>query len=296
VKVRVLAAVLLALTLPLLTAVPASADAVTQLPGGGWSVLPTTTAGGEVAIVPGPDTPPAGIGSLRMRVATSTDLVLIGNNLGQLMERPWSGLSASYSTFIPAGSPPDFTPTMRFAGFASVVGGVPTGFTTLSFEPRLQTTTPVVSGEWQEWTLGPDSTVWGTLAASEECGQSNPCTFAEFQEFFPTGVWGQAQIGIGTGVTGATGFVDAVTVVDRDTELFTDFGPALAATPSATPSAPSATPSPSPGLPVTGSGDPRWLVLAGVLLVGFGLVFGLNRRSPRPSAPPRPGPRRPPRS
>jgi hypothetical protein len=275
---RLLTGGLLTLVFSVLGATPASADAVTELPGGGWSVLPApdTTAGGSAAIVRGPQTPPAGIGSLRMQVATAADRVLIGNELGQQAARPWSGLSASYYTYIPAGSAPEFTPTMRFAGFTSVVNGTPTGFTTLSFEPRLQATTPVVDGEWQQWTLGPTSTVWGTLAAAGQCPQNDPCTFAEFQTFFPTGVWGQVQLGLGTGVAAATGFVDAVTVMDRTTRLFTDFGPAVAASPS-----PSASPGrpPAAGLPVTGMPDLRWLVLAGVSLTVLGFVLARTART-----------------
>jgi hypothetical protein len=279
VKRRFLTVGLLTLAFCVLAATPASADAVTRLPGGGWHVLDSTTPGGSVAIVTGPDTPPAGIGSLRMQVATAADRVLIGNELGELEARPWSGLSASYFTFVESGSPPAFAVTMRFAGFQQFTPPAnAVNFTTLSFEPSRQG--EVVGGEWQEWELGPTSVVWQSNAADAAfCVQADPCTFAQFVDRYPTGVWGQVQLGIGTGVAAATGFVDAVTVVDRTTRLSTDFGPV--ASPSASPS-----PSPVPGLPVTGMPDLRWPVLAGVSLILLGLILALparrRRRSSRP--------------
>lgn len=279
-KRRFLTIGLLTLALPVLIATPASADAVAHLPGGGWSVLPApdTTAGGSVAIVTGPDTPPSGVGSLRMHVETAADRVLVANNLGQDTARPWSDLSAAFWTFVEAGNPPEFAPTMRFAGFTSVVGGQPTGFTTMSFEPRIQQTTQVVAGVWQQWTLDDNALVWGTLGAAGECPQNAPCSFADFKAAFPTGFWFQAQLGLGTGVEAATGFVDAVTVVDGNTSqsVFTDFGPPVSPSPSASPS-----PSPVPGLPVTGMPDLRWPVLAGVSLIILGLVLALPARRPR---------------
>jgi hypothetical protein len=277
---RILTIGLLTLALSALVATPASADTVAHLPGGGWFVLPApdTTAGGSVAIVTGPDTPPSGVGSLRMHVETDTDRVLVANELGQQTARPWSDLSAAFWTFVEAGSSPEFTPTMRFAGFTSVVNGMPAGFTTMSFEPRIQQTTSVVGGEWQQWTLGPNSRVWGTLGATGQCPQNAPCSFAEWQAAFPTGFWFQVQLGLGTGVAAATGFVDAVTVVDGSTSqsVFTDFGPAVPASPSASPS-----PSPGPVLPVTGMPDLRWPVLAGVSLILLGLVLALPVRRRR---------------
>jgi hypothetical protein len=279
VKRRLLTIGLLTLALSVLVATPASADAVNALPGGGWSVLPApdTTAGGSATIVTGPDTPPAGIGSLRLHVDTAADRVLVANDLGQLMARQFSDLSASYWTFISAGSSESAAPSMRFAGFTQPPF-VNENFTTFVFEP-IEQSTPVQGGVWQQWTLDDNSMVWGTLAAAAGCPITAPCTFARWKELFPDSVWGQVQLGIGTGPINATGFVDAVTVVDAGTNarLFTDFGPAVPASPSAVPS-----PSPTgPVLPVTGMPDLRWPVLAGVSLIILGLVLALPARRRR---------------
>src|SRR5689334_7323119 len=78
----------------LTTAVPAAAQTVRTLPGGNWSVLVDTTAGGSAGIVRGPAVPPVGVGSLHLHVTTATDRVLVGTDLGNLASRPWSALSA----------------------------------------------------------------------------------------------------------------------------------------------------------------------------------------------------------
>lgn len=262
-----------------LTATAAKAEVVTGLPGGTWSVLPDTTAGGTASIVAGPGTPPAGTGSLRLTVATAADRVLVGTDLGQPLPRPWGGLSAEYSTFVPEGSPASFTPTLRIAGF-QVIAPAPAQFTTLSFEPSRNGT--VVPGQWQTWTLGPTSVVWQTNATDGFCVQATPCTLAQFVAQYPGGAWGQAQLGIGSGVAGpAEGFADAVTIRDGAQVLFTDFDPVPP------PASPSPTPSPEESpqeiLPVTGhsSRDVTGLGLAAAVLIllGTGLVVLAARRS-----------------
>src|SRR5882724_4894658 len=78
----------------MLIATAADAAVVTTLPGGTWSVLPDTTAGGTAAIVTGPGAPPAGTGSLRLTVASTADRVLVASDLGASMARPWAALTA----------------------------------------------------------------------------------------------------------------------------------------------------------------------------------------------------------
>ncbi|MEV0270471.1 LPXTG cell wall anchor domain-containing protein [Hamadaea sp. NPDC050747] len=271
--VRGIASSLAGLAAILTLATAAAADTVHSLPGGNWSVLPDTTAGGSVAIVPGPGTPPAGTGSLRLHVDGTADRALAGTDLGELTTRPWSALSASYSTYVEAGGSESFTPTLRFAGF-QVVTPVPQNFTTLSFEPRHNGT--VTPGQWQQWTLGPDSIVWQSTTTDGFCVQATRCTLAEFAAHYPAGAWGQAQLGLGSGVAGpAYGYADAVTVTDGTTSQFTDFDPTPA--PSASPSV---KPSPTgPTLPDTGTqvGTPA-LIGVGLLVMGAALTFGLRRR------------------
>jgi LPXTG-motif cell wall-anchored protein len=145
----------------------------------------------------------------------------------------------------------------------------------------------VTPGEWQHWTLGPDTTVWQSNAGDGGfCVQSAPCAFADFVARYPGRGWGEAQLGLGSGVAGpATGFVDAVTIDDGPQSAFTDFDP-----PAASPS-PTATPKPGPSrsgvahkptLPETGQPDVGWLALIATTLVatGGGLVLAARRRRP----------------
>ncbi|NUR71923.1 MAG: LPXTG cell wall anchor domain-containing protein [Hamadaea sp.] len=272
-RIRHIVSGLAGLLAALTVATAAAADTVHTLPGGNWSVLPDTTAGGSVTIVTGPGTPPAGIGSLKLHVDGASDRALAGTDLGALATRPWSGLSASYSTYIADGDPDGFTPTLRFAGF-QVVTPAPANFTTLSFEPRHNGT--ITPGAWQQWTLGPDSIVWQTNTGDGFCGQAAKCTLAEFAARYPAGAWGQAQLGLGSGVAGpADGYADAVTITDGTTSQFTDFDPTPV--PSRTPSA---QPSPTgPTLPDTGTDAVSPALVGGLLLaVGTALAYGLRRR------------------
>ncbi|HEY1486348.1 MAG TPA: hypothetical protein VGF84_09595, partial [Micromonosporaceae bacterium] len=200
VRLTVPLAMLLAMSAAVLFATAAQAAVVSTLPGGTWSVLASTTDGGTAAIVSGPDNPPAGDGSLKLAVASAADRALVGSDLGKLTARSWGDLSASFSTHVPADSPPSFAPSLRFAGFQMLVPN-PVGFTTLSIEAsRNGTVTP---GTWQRWELGPATIVWQSNAGDGGfCIQSDPCTFAEFVARYPAGGWGEAQLGLGSGVAG----------------------------------------------------------------------------------------------
>jgi hypothetical protein len=168
---------------------------------------------------------------------------------GESRARPWSGLAGSYATFVPDGSPAASAPTLRFTGFQLATSQ----FTTLSFEPsRNGTVTP---GQWQTWTLGPDSIVWQTNATGAFCQRASPCTLAQFAARYPNGVWGTAQLGLGSGVAGlATGYADAVAIGD---------GPAGTGTPNA---------------PAT-----AWIG-AGVALIGVALLVAVRRQPGRRTA------------
>jgi LPXTG-motif cell wall-anchored protein len=254
----------------------ADATVVSTLPGGTWSVLPSSTSGGTIAVVSGPGTPPAGTGSLRLTVDSAADRAIIGSDLGELTARSWADLTASFSTYVPAGSTPSAAPSLRFAGFQELVPAA-TGFTTLSVEAtRNGTVTP---GQWQKWTLGPTTIVWQSNATDGGfCIQSAPCTFAQFVARYPTGGWGEAQLGLGSGVPGPeSGYVDAVTISDGPQSSFTDFDPPASPTPTPTPTRPGGA---KPTLPVTGQSDELALgLIAGLLLTfGSGLVLATRRR------------------
>jgi LPXTG-motif cell wall-anchored protein len=265
----------LAALVSILIASAAQATVVSVLPGGTWSVLPSATAGATEAIVTGPATPPAGTGSLRLTVESAADRAIIGSDLGVSTARPWAGLTASFSTYVPVGGSVHDAPSLRFAGF-QVITPAPLAFTTLSVEASRNGT--VKPGQWQTWTVGPTTTVWQSNATdSGFCVQSAPCTFAAFVARYPAGAWGEAQLGLGSGIAGpATGYVDAVTVTDGPETSFTDFDP-----PSVPPTTkPKPKPAPKvPTLPVTGPHDLLWLALAGAALVllGSGLLLTARR-------------------
>jgi LPXTG-motif cell wall-anchored protein len=278
----VLLTLLLATSTAVLLPATARAAVVSTLPGGTWSILDSTTDGGTATIVTGPGSPPAGDGSLKLTVASTADRALVGSDLGKLKARSWADLSAFFSTYVPADGSPSFAPSLRFAGFQQLVPS-PAGFTTLSVEAsRNGTVTP---GQWQHWRLGPATVVWQSNATDGGfCIQSAPCTFAEFVARYPAGGWGEAQLGLGSGVAGpATGFVDAVTISDGPESAFTDFDPpAVSPSPSKTP-----TPVPSrtgvadkPTLPETGQPDVLWLSLiaTALLMAGSGLILAARRR------------------
>jgi hypothetical protein len=99
-------------------------------------------------------------------------------------------------------------PVLKFAGWQAGT----TAFTTLTFgQPGNGT---AASGTWQTWVLSDDSMVFQSNASDGGfCIQSAPCTYGEFAARYPTGVWGQLQLGLGSGApSGATGFADAASV------------------------------------------------------------------------------------
>jgi hypothetical protein len=191
--------------------------------GEGWAIHPDQTDGGHERFVEGPATPPAGRGSLEMSVDSTTDLSLVFTvpRPGTQEAWPWGGLTGEYSTFTydeiaPGGS----TPALRIIGYQVFqpppVGA--SGFTTLIFTGDLNGT--ITPGQWQTWTLGPDSLVTQSNASDGFCVQPTTCTLAQFAAQYPDGAWGQVQVGVGTGsIGGSRGFADAISVSQDGTEL-----------------------------------------------------------------------------
>lgn len=182
--------------------------------GVGWAVHPDSTDAAGVTFVEGPATPPLGRGSLELYAPTSTDRALAfavptGEPGGDPLALPWTGLSASYATFVPEGGSSSSTPTLRILGYQILAGTV--GFTTLSFQPPFD---EVVPGEWQTWDIGPASEVFQSNTSDENfCIQSDPCTVSEFAGRYPNGGWGEVQVGIGAGAPAESlGYADAVVV------------------------------------------------------------------------------------
>ncbi|HEX2384864.1 MAG TPA: hypothetical protein VHI95_19625, partial [Acidimicrobiales bacterium] len=169
---------------------------VSVLDGGrglGWAPHPDQTAGGTEQFVEGPLTPPAGTGSLEMKVAEATDRAFIffiprpttgatpPGSQGPFLPTPWGDLEgSSFSTFTAdTAAPASSIPALKFVGYQQFNSNNPllsSGFTTLNFEGANQGT--VAANEWQTWTLGLDSLVWQTNQTEDPgfCPQAAPCT------------------------------------------------------------------------------------------------------------------------
>ncbi len=106
------------------------------------------------------------------------------------------------------------------------------GFTTLNFEGAKQQTTAPAANVWQTWTLGPTSMVWQSNQTTDPgfCPQATPCTLADFAAHYPNGAWGQIQVGLGTGLTPVTSYVDDVQISDGTSTFSYDFDPIPAPT------------------------------------------------------------------
>jgi hypothetical protein len=206
-RLAVVAVVAAAVTTP--AALAQAVTVVDTIPGQGWEVDPSTTAGGTLRLVEGPATPPAGRGSLELGVAAATDFALLTNTLG-LVPRPFTDLTGSWSTFVPAGANPGSTAgSVRFPSFQDATTG--TGFTTVSVEASRQGT--VVADAWQTWAIDGSSIVWQTNTTDGFCLQATPCTLAAFAAQYPNGAWGTVQLGVGSGVAGPVlGYVDALSL------------------------------------------------------------------------------------
>jgi hypothetical protein len=192
--------------------------------GNGWAVDPANPGGGGVeTLVEGPGTPPEGRGSLELTTPSSADRAQVYINPAGATLSSWSSLTGeAFSTFTFATvNPGSSLPVMKFAGWqAGTTAGT---FTTLTFgQPG---NGAAASGAWQQWTLSADSTVFQSNAADGGfCVQAAPCTFEQFLTRYPTGLWGQLQIGLGSGTApGTTGFADAVSVTHDATSYSYDF-------------------------------------------------------------------------
>lgn len=175
--------------------------------GAGWAIDLTNPGGNGVErFVEGPAVAPSGRGSLELTTPTASDRAQIYTNPEGLVPSPWSTLQgASFSTFtFDTVNTLSSLPTMRFAGFQAGA----TGFTTLSFGARGNGA--AVAGQWQTWTLSAESEVFQSNTADGFCTQAVPCTFESFVAQYPSGVWGQMQLGLGSGApAGAVGYADS---------------------------------------------------------------------------------------
>ncbi len=201
----------------------ASHTDVTVTPGAlnGWGFLQESPTALETGtFVTGPDTPPAGVGSVQLAVTASEGHIVAtqaydGTRLDEISV-------LEYSTYQPG---PTLAATLQFGikyrPTDTAFGG------RLVFEPY-QTVGTVGAG-WQTWSpltgkwWGSNTSANGTgLGASGECSQNFPCTWSRVLELFPN-----AEIGNGGNPTdgpllfkvgalgswpGFTGNVDKLTI------------------------------------------------------------------------------------
>ncbi len=188
---------------------------VDTLPGQGWFHIPQSgiDTTGTVALVNGPDTPPAGSGSLQLTIDLSTDKAAVGNMTAfPLSSRPHlirDITTVSFSTYVPAGGISSHVPVLKFGGYQQPGSNA---FTTLNIDPtRLGT---VTMGIWQTWVLNDSSLVSDTNTPSgSPCSQSVPCAFSVYKSTFPDAHFIDIQLAVGSGAsTPGSGYVDDVTV------------------------------------------------------------------------------------
>src|SRR4051794_2866057 len=104
--------------------------------------------GGTAAFLPGPGSPPLGIGSLQLTTPTGADKIQAFNydHIGTTLS---SIDTLGYSTYRTAGDLQQDTALNMEVDFNGPAAG---GFTTLVFEPVYNTDQgSVVSGQWQTW-------------------------------------------------------------------------------------------------------------------------------------------------
>jgi hypothetical protein len=210
--------------------------------GQGWAAHPDQTTGAIERFVPGPLTPPSGIGSLEMTVASTSARALIFTvpkpgaeltpppNIGAITPTPWTHLSGSFSTFTRNADPGPSLPVLKIVGYQQFNNAFPVrsqGFTTLNFEGAKQKTPAPAANMWQTWKLGPTSLVWQSNQTADPgfCPQTTPCTLANFAAHYPSGAWGQIQVGLGAGLTAVTSYVDDVQISDGTSTFTYDFEP-----------------------------------------------------------------------
>ncbi len=190
-----------------------------------------TSTGGAIN-VPGPATPPLGVGSLQMSVVTSSDHWSVYTD-----DWAWAPLSSitslGYSTFT---NNTLYDPALQVVvdpgvpSSAGTAAGCPTkSYSTLNFEPYLQSQNGgVVPNVWQTWNvMAANAVVWGSHLTTPVAPSTLVCTpessggvsLSTFVSYYPNAVilpisyGGGVGANVGSGWTSAmTGNVDALTV------------------------------------------------------------------------------------
>ncbi|MEQ1785539.1 MAG: Calx-beta domain-containing protein [Acidimicrobiales bacterium] len=252
------------------SAAPPTTEVVSEgdiAPGGSWALEPTSNTG-TYGFVSGPGTPPSGIGSLAMTIASGQHEWLNNYAYGVCATGPCNtpatmtpigDLDAlSYSTNRASGTT---MPTFNIEVYITGIGG----YTTLAFVPSSGL---VVDGTWQTWDgLNPADGVWYSSqnvgSGVFNCGPfSCSASWSQVTAAYPNAkvVYGLGP-NLGTGGT-FTGHIDSFTVGVAGATTIFDFEPMCTTTCHVAPSGDDD----SSGL----AGDPLATIQAGIDTVQAG--------------------------
>jgi hypothetical protein len=171
----------------------------------GWTVV----AGGEVAFVEGPETPPLGTGSVQISTIDVTRSTIANANYAGLEIADIAALG--YATYMVDGGPTDVVvPAIKLP----VRFNNDTQFTTLVFEPTYSVNSDVVAGEWQTWdALSADARWWTSSPIPGVCEDSCFVPWADILNAVPDAfILGALLIETGSGTDDADGNVDALKI------------------------------------------------------------------------------------
>ncbi len=192
---------------------------------------------GNVTLVPGPATPPAGTGSAKLQV-DSTGRASLGTN--EFKGTPLSQIAQmDYWGYVVGGT------TNQLVLTFDVTYDTTLGSTAYQGRLTFVPSTPPPADSWRHLNALTDGTWFGSQSpGSTVCSQSSPCTWSQVLAHFPNAAIRNDPIGqgalllrLGGPVTGgATAYVDDLTVATGAASTTTDFEAGGSITPSIGPS------------------------------------------------------------
>ena len=114
---------------------------------------------------------------------------------------PFTGLTGSWATYIPAGTAAVLAANFKFEAYDRVVTPTtgPFGdFMTVVFSPNLQgRERPVIPGQWQSWLINDSTIVWQT-DPGDPCDEVDNCTLAQFNAAYENATFYDVQLSAGS--------------------------------------------------------------------------------------------------
>ncbi|CAN5337352.1 hypothetical protein BH23CHL1_BH23CHL1_22780 [soil metagenome] len=185
---------------------------------------------GEVNFVAGPETPPAGEGSVQFTTAEGDS-----SSKATLNNTDFAGVNIvdlttlSYNTYLTDGSTTNVVvPAIKLPVFYDDGDADGQDFTTLVFEPVYSVgTQDVTPGEWQFWdAFSVDARWYSTRDIGDGiCAFTCYVTFEQIEAQIPNAFLIALQLETGSGTPGADGNVDLLTVGVNGTNFVYDFEP-----------------------------------------------------------------------